>query len=419
MRRRYARFAAWGGGGLLFGVALAVLALNIVARTEAGHERVLSITLDVIGRSVKGGNLTVQRVRGNLFEGAKLYGVAIRDAQGQPFILADSAFADYDVRTLLSPRIYITRLTLFSPNIHVFKLPGDSLFNYQKIFRDTVPFDPLKPRVERVVIADTVRIQGGYVRVETPWVPDSTLSAGGQRRMIREALADSSPILVRRAGRGFLRTLNVDSLGGRITGVRFAPGSTSGSRFHLDSVNSRVQFYRTPFRLSRAYGDLALFPSHVEFNAPRMRVNTSPMAATGTIHFDRGPDPAYDIAFLSDSINFRDLQWMYPRFPATARGAMQVLIETRPEGIFFDIRNARFTAPGTRITGRFGMVMGPDTLVFSGVNLQARPVRISVIEQMLPEGLPVRGLVLGGATIRGTGRASTAGPAAPDSTPRR
>jgi hypothetical protein len=34
--------------------------------------------------------------------------------------------------------------------------------------------------------------------------------------------------------------------------------------------------------------------------------------------------------------------------------------------------------------------------------VQARPVRVSTIERMLPEGLPVRGLVLGSATIKGS-----------------
>jgi hypothetical protein len=418
-RRRRAflpRLAIWGGAGLTLGVALAFLLLNLVARTDAGHRRVMDLTLDVIGKGIQG-KLTIQRTRGNLFQGAKIYGLSITDTEGQPFIVADSAFADYDVRTLLSPRIEISRLTLFSPEIYVRKLPGDSLWNYQKIFRDTVPDDPMKPVVERVVLADTVRIEQGFVRVETPWAPDSTLSPAGQRRMVAEALADTSPMLVRRVRGGYLRTLNVDSLGGRLSSVRFAPGARSGSRIHLDSLNARIQFFRTPFRISRTRGKVALFPDHVEFDAPYMRLNRSPLSASGTIRMDRGAEPAYDIAMRSDSIRFADLRWMYPRFPASMEGALQLLIETRPEGIRFDIREARLRAPGTRIDGRFGMVVGEDTLVFTGVNLVAQPVRVSLIESMLPDGLPVRGLVLGGATIRGTGRASV-GPVPADSAQR-
>ena len=46
------------------------------------------------------------------------------------------------------------------------------------------------------------------------------------------------------------------------------------------------------------------------------------------------------------------------------------------------------------------MILG-DTLRFVDVDLTADPVRVSTIEKMLPEGLPVRGLVLGGVDIRG------------------
>jgi hypothetical protein len=411
LRRRHLRVVRFLGGGLVVGFLIAILALNVLARTRFGHEKVLSLTLAALGKNIRGGDLSVGRVSGNLFEGAKLYQVALRDRQGVPFVLADSAFAVYSVTTLLSPRIHLRSLTLYSPDIYVRKLPGDSLWNYQRIFSDTAAVvDTLGLRVERVVVADTVRIESGRVRMEMPFVADTTLSAAGQRRMIREALADTSPVMVHRAAGGYLRTVNVDSLGGRLTGVRFAPGARSGSRFHLDSVNARVQFYRRPFRLVRARGDLALFPDHVEFDAPMMRVNRSPMAASGTIRFDRGPDPAYDVALRSDSLALDDLQWLYPRFPGNARVSLQMLIETRPDGTRFDFRRTHFVSPGTDIRGNFAMIAGPKTLVFSGVNLVARPVRIATIERMMPDGLPVRGLVLGGATIRGTGPASAEGP---------
>ncbi|HEX8431637.1 MAG TPA: hypothetical protein VF625_10125, partial [Longimicrobium sp.] len=95
----------------------------------------------------------------------------------------------------------------------------------------------------------------------------------------------------------------------------------------------------------------------------------------------------------------------YPRFPSDARGALQLLVETRREGILFDIRNARLTAPGTRVTGNFGIIVG-DTVLFHNVDVTAEPIRISTVEKMMPEGLPVRGLILGGATIRGNNAAA-------------
>jgi hypothetical protein len=146
-RSRGVRLLGWALGGLLMGVALAFLAGNILARSRPGHEWVLKQTLRALGGSIKGGKLTVARIDGNLFEGAKLYGVALRDAQGRAFIEADSAYAKYDARTLIQPKIVIDSLTLYQPRIWVFKMPGDSLWNYQSIFSDTVPVDTTRPHV--------------------------------------------------------------------------------------------------------------------------------------------------------------------------------------------------------------------------------------------------------------------------------
>jgi len=71
-------------------------------------------------------------------------------------------------------------------------------------------------------------------------------------------------------------------------------------------------------------------------------------------------------------------------------------------------RNARISAPGTRIDGSFGFILG-DTLRFVDMDVRAEPIRTSFIERMLPDGLPVRGLVLGGVEVRGD-RAAERGP---------
>ncbi|HEX8453070.1 MAG TPA: hypothetical protein VF647_13290 [Longimicrobium sp.] len=406
-RSRALRHTAWGVGGLLLGVALAFLVLNLVARTRAGHARILEYTLNALARNVQG-SLDVQRISGNLFEGARLYGVSLTEKDGTPFVLADSADVTYDVRTLLSPRIRINRLVLYKPNIYVRRSPGDSLWNYQSIFRDTVVRDPNLPRVQRVTFVDTLRVVNGFTRVEIPWAPDSTTSARAQREEVRLALRDTSPILVRRVKGGYLRTINMTGVGGRLRQIRFSPGAESGSRITIDSLRGKVQFFRRPADVRHVQGNIAILPDRVEFDAPVLRLPGSRLATSGVICTRNDtqtcgrqvPIPYYDVAFRSDSMAFRDLQWMYPRFPRDAHGKMSMFLETRPEGTLFDLRDVRFDAPGTRIDGSFGITVG-DTIVFSNVDVQARPVRVSTIERMLPEGLPVRGLVLGSATIKG------------------
>ncbi|HKP77144.1 MAG TPA: hypothetical protein VJT67_16550 [Longimicrobiaceae bacterium] len=422
-RSRGVRLAAWAGGGLLLGAALAFLVGNIVARTRPGHEWVLKQTLRALGGSIKGGRLTVGRVDGNLFEGAKLYGLALRDLQGRAFIEADSAYAKYDVRTLLQPRIVIDSLTLYRPRIWVFRMPGDSVWNYQAIFADTTPVDTTRPHLERSTSLAFVKMVDGTVRVETPFAADTSLPVREQQRQMRQFLSDSSAVVIRAVPRGYVRTVDLRRLYGVMSRVRFGPGSELGTTLHIDTLRGDVHFYRTPIQIRHLQGNLSLPGSEMsstgygrygglktgfaEFDIPLARLPNSKLAVSGAVRFDNYPrwfdpnqGPMYDVALKGDSVSFRDFQWLYPRFPGDLRGGMQLLIESRPEGVMIDARQTHLRAPGTRIDGSFGMIMG-DTLRFVDMNVIARPVRVQMIERMLPDGLPVRGLVLGGAEIRG------------------
>ncbi|HEX6746992.1 MAG TPA: hypothetical protein VF092_06810 [Longimicrobium sp.] len=430
-RSRGVRLLSWMLGGVLLGVLLAFLVANIVARTRPGHEWVLRQTLTALGGSIKGGRLVVARVEGNLFEGAKLYGISLRDTQGRAFILADSAFAEYDVRTLLSPKIVIDSLTLYRPRIWVFKMPGDSLWNYQAIFADTTPVDTTRPHVERSTDMAFVRLVDGTVRVETPFRADTTLPPAAQRRQIRQFLTDTSDVVIRPVNGGYVRTVDLRQVNGVLTQVRFAPGSELGTRARIDSLRTNIHFYRKPIVVTHLQGQFALPGEEMsstgyaryrgvktgfaEFDLPVARMPHSKMAVSGVVRFDNYPEwfnpaqgPMYDVALRGDSVSFRDFQWLYRRFPNTLGGSMNLLIETRPGGIMIDARNAHLRAPQTRIDGNFGMILG-DTMQFVDVNVEMRPIRVSLIERMLPDGLPVRGLVLGGVEIRGNNA-----PARPD-----
>jgi hypothetical protein len=405
--RRAVRMLTWGLGGVALGVALLLLLVNVVARTERGREFVLQRTLDALGKNVRGGKLLIERIDGNLFEGAKVYGLRLQDNQGRAFVVADSAFLDYRITTLVSPRIHITKATLYEPEIYIFKLPGDSLWNYQAIFADSVPQDPNRPRVERATLVDTLRVFNGIARVQTPWEPDTSLAPAARRAELADALSDTSLALVDSVRGGYIRTMNFSRLNGRISRVRFAPGTRSGSRIHVDSLRGVAQIFRKPVQFNQVQGQIALLKGHVELDAPVLRLESSSLSLSGVLRtdsfpawFDRDQAPMYDLAFRGDSVAFRDLQWLYPRFPDDARGSLSLRIEHRPGGLMFLARDTDVRAPGTHLVGDFGMILG-DTLRFVDVDLTADPVRVRTIEEMLPEGLPVRGLVLGGVTIQG------------------
>lgn len=408
-RRRSLRLLPWLAGGLVLGGMIAAMFLLFISRSEWGHERILAFTLRALGKNVHGGELRVERMDGDLLTGAHLYGVSLRSRDGEPFLTADSAYADYDVRTLPSRRIVIERLVLYNPNVLIRRLPGDTLWNYQEIFADTSSSE----REERLTLVGSLRIVNGKARVQLPWEPTEGLTARQQRREVAEVLSDTSQLLVHRVRGGLLRTVHFSDVHGQLSRIRFAPGSEAGTYLRVDTLAATAQIFRQPARVHSLQGEVALRKDHVQFRFPRGDLPNSRVAASGVVRFppQRDADPQYDVAIRSDSLAFRDLRWIYPRFPADATGSLSLLVESRPEGMMFLGRDAVLRAPGTRASGSFGMILG-DTIRFVDVDVKASPLRVSTIEQMLPEGLPVRGLTIGGVEIRGRGKVD---PAAPDS----
>jgi len=391
---RTLRALAWLLGGILVVLLVGAAAIAYLTQTQGGRERVLSLTLKQLGAGIAG-ELRIQRVSGNLLTGAKLYGVSLRDSLGEAFVLADSAYLDYDLRTLTTPRIHIEDAVAYGARVFVSQLPGDTLWNYQRIFPPSET-----PGETRYTFIDRVRLVGADVRVQIPWEPADT-APRARRREIALALADTSPVMVRRVEGGYLRTINLTGVTGGLSGIRFAPGTEAGSYFGIDSLAATVQFFRTPFRVERVEGGLQLVDDRVEFNAPVLRLPDSRFAADGLIRLgERGEEPRYDVTFRGDTVTLADLRWLYPRFPENAGGRLTLVVETRPEGTLFLARGMRLRAPGTVVSGDFGMIAG-DTLRFVDVDLRADPLNVSTVEGMLPDSLPVRGLRIGTVEIRG------------------
>lgn len=398
----------WLLSGVATGVLLAVLFVVGAANLRQGQEKVLEITLERLGRGIQG-ELKASRVDGNLLTGARLYDLKLSTRDGEPFLVADSAFLDYDLRTLLTPRIHIEKAVLYGPRVSVRRLPGDSLWNYQELFRDTSTVKKA-PGPERYTFIDSLRVVGAQVRVQLPWEPTEGLSPRARQREIAGVLTDTSTLLVHRVRGGYLRTINLAALNGRFSRVRFAPGTEAGTFVHVDTLGGFTQFFRQPLRVVDLSGDLLVLDQLVEFDMPKVRLRNSRMGAAGTVRFSpEAADPLYDVFLLGEDVDFRDLRWLYPRFPDGTRGKLKLLVETRSDegDLLFLARDTDVRAPGTRLVGSFGMILG-DTIRFVDVNVRANPLRVATLEAMLPEPLPVVGLRIGAGEIRGTSSASAA-----------
>jgi hypothetical protein len=384
---------------LLSGVALALLialvAVAAITRTDWGRGQVLELTLTALGGRLNG-VLEVDRLEGNVLTGARLYDITLTDAESVPLLQADSAYLEYDLPTFLGGDVVINRLVLYDPELLLVRLPTDTLWNYQKILQDTS--QQTGGAARRATLIEQLRLVSADVTVRLPWEPDESLSPAAQRRELREALMDTSRLVVDSVAGGYLRTMVFEVDEARLSSLSVAPDERGGTSLVVDTAAGRAFIYREPaLRFLHVKGELGLRDGIMRYRAPIIVLPDSRAESVGVVDVT-GDDPAYDLALTVEAAALADLQWLFPTLPDEGVAEGQLWIETRPEGLMILVRDLQVAAPETRIRGDFGMVFG-DTLRFLETELVADPLDVPTIERLLPAGLPVEGLRIGAVEI--------------------
>lgn len=384
-RRRL--ITGWTLAGAAAGVALVVLFGALLTQSDWGRGRVLVVTLRTLGERVNG-DLNVDRLSGNLLSGAWLYGLRIDGPDGLPFLAADSAFVDYHIRTLVGGDIVLESVRLYSARASLRRLPGDSLWNYQRIFQDTTPERPgQKPGA---TLIEELYVANSQVAVRTPWEPDP-----------EDAEPDTARLLIEQTPAGPIRTMVFEIDRGTISHVLTTQDERGGTFLRIDSVSGTAMIWRQPTTVRRLEGRLSLRNDTLRFDADPIALPSSSLTAHGLIRLGDG-EPQMDITVRGDRLALRDFQWLYPPLPDSGSADLVLHVEDRPEGgRLFYAPEVRLRAPGTEVVGSFGMITG-DTLRFVDVDLRAPRLSVPVVESMLPAGLPVEGLRIGSVEVRGT-----------------
>lgn len=387
----------WLLTGVAIGVTIFLMVVLTLSQTVYGHRQVLRIVLGALADRVEG-TVTVERVSGNLLRGALLHGVSVHGNDGEPLLIADSAFMDYRLRSFTVGDVVINRLHLYEPSVFIRRMPGDTLWNFERIF----PTDPERPASERrPVVIHRLDVVDGLVMVHTPWEPHEDASPAERERQVEGALADTSRAVVSRVPGGFLRTYRFENLVGAAEGVIVARDEHGGTSIHIQDLAGDLHVWREPIELRGLRGALRLREGRLEFAAERLALPGSEVSGYGIIPTG-DPDVRLDVRFHGDTVSFPDFRWLWPHLPERGGGTLQLTIERRPEGMLYLARDLRLRPPGTLLRGEFGVIVG-DTLRFVDVDLDADPLDVEAVEALLPVELPVRGLRVGGVRLRSSG----------------
>lgn len=391
------------GRWLLLGVSIALVVgftgIFSFTQTQWGRAQVLAYTVETLGGRLDG-VLTIGRLEGNLITGARLYELDLRSREGEPLAVIDSAYIRYRVGTLVGGDVVITRLVAWDAQISLLRMPGDTAWNYQEILRDPDPDPTARPGA---TLIESLSLHDSRITIRGPIEPDPRLPEPQRSVAFDEILADTARWMVEPVPGGYLRTMLIDVDESALSEVYIGPDERGGIYLEADTASADIRLWRDPpLQVRDLVAQLHLREGIVNLRAPRLTLPNTRGEMVGRIDL-REERPMYDVVLTTPAFALADLRWLYPWLPedpAAGQGAARVWIEDRPEELLVFTRDFVLDMPGTRLTGDFGVLTG-QRLRFVDVELEADPLDLESIERLFPEDLPIDGLEIGGAAIRG------------------
>ena len=369
-------------------VAVLIAIFVVLTRTDFGVEQAGRYAVERLRASIHG-ELRVGSVTSRgLLRGVTLHDVAIDDADGRPFIRADSARLAYHFRTLAGGDLAFDRLFLYSPEVHIERLPGQDDWNYERVF----PGDSAAPdttATRGLVLIDDVVISDGLVFVRLPWEPIEPVQPADTARLILEAVPG-----------GTARVLRFEDVEGRLPRIVWQSPDDDAKVIRVGELAARAYIWETPVEVRRIEGLVTIRDSVLSFEAPRVQLPDSRLEMVGRVTVGAAGN-RYDIQAEGDDLAFADFQWLYPPLPEDGGGALRFRIQSQgTDNILWLAEDARLRTGGTRVAGSFGVVTG-DSVYFTNVSLEASPLDLELLQSLLPGELPLEGLLIGTVEVDG------------------
>src|SRR6185437_5951907 len=198
MRKR--TVAATAVGAIVVLAVLIVSAVLVVTQTDWGRKKVGGYVVGLI-QDAAHGDVTVDRIDGNLLNGATIVGLTITDSAHAPFVKADTVVASYGIGDLINKRIYLDNVRIVHPVIVLDRMPGGK-WNYDRIFpRDTTQ-PPGQPGFLSWITLRNVTMVDGEITARSPWAPSDTLKGTKRDSVIRFTLSPIARLNVQRVAGG-------------------------------------------------------------------------------------------------------------------------------------------------------------------------------------------------------------------------
>lgn len=382
------RFVRWIVIPLTTVLVLAAAAVYVLSRTRPGIARAGQYIVEQVGKSFHGRLRVDSITSSSLLGGAVLHDVSLTMPDGGPFLLADSIRLRYNLLRLLRGQIAFDRVDIFQPDVTLQQLPGDTIWNYDRLLGTGQPSNASTPSNggRRTIVLEEAHIHGGQLVIREPFHPQP-----GE---------DTTKLILETVAGGRVRVIHFGGIEAVLPQAVIESPNVQGLRFRFEGLAARVNIWRQPIPVRDLRGTVEIRDSIIGLAVREAALPASHAAVRGRIIVGPGGE-RYDLQFVNADASFEDFHWLFPQLPAQGRAQLDLSILTQPGGqLSILAQNVRLRSGESRVSGTFGLVTG-DRLRFTDVRVHAAPLDIALVDRFLGGQLPVQGMVTGDLALRG------------------
>jgi autotransporter translocation and assembly factor TamB len=393
------RVAAWVAAGVGVVLLLIVAVVLYFTQTDRGRERVRAFALDRLD-AITDGDITISRMEGNLLRGVRLVDVAVVDAQGRPFLRADTVATRFSLLSLLRQRIVLSDLHLARPDIVLDRPPGEA-WNYVRIFRiepDTLPAVRRPGWGDWIALHDVTFTDGRLV-VRTAWRPPDDVTGPERDRVIHKALAGETRDNIVEVPGGYQTVMEFRELTAEFARILPAHPDSAGIPIEVTSLRGLVQPFQPPAAvIEDLAGKFRLESDTLRFTRVQAVLPGSRIAAQGTYAL-----PSGDLLLQArgEPVAFADVRWLYPALPEEGGGSLVLRLDMGKVVTRFVAREMDVRVGDAALAGRLDLTTG-DTVRLGETDLRFSRLPTPLVRRFIPAfELPQAGHFTGRLAMEG------------------
>ena len=370
---------------LVFIIAPIVVGAMIVlvfATTPWGNERVRRLAVSQANQRLTG-ELTIDKLRGNLFSGATLTNVQVLDSLKHPVFAARGVTVRYGLMAALRREVVIESLVLDTPVVVLDKRPG-MRWNFQSLLKPSTTAKDTSQHGTPPQLSD-ITIHRGRFLYRRPWLPDSTLSAAARDSAITKALDPTARRRTVRAPNGYQRVLDYREINAHLPVVALANG-TKPLAVQIGALSMIAEPYRPPsIDVRSLVGTLYASKDSLWWRGAHMLLPGSKVSGDGTIGFHHS---GFRLDLTGAPVAFADLRWLDPKLTGEGGGKVRYRMHFVGDTAAFAISDADIKYADASLVGNASIARittgRKSELVVRGADLTVSHLRTATIRELAP-----------------------------------